>query len=96
MFSAAEICQQEIEHALAGIPNTRNIIIGGCYTDELRLQTEEVFKQLREKNLIVNPRKCKFLMSEHLYWVSGKNVPPYLVIDRKCMQSSKSIYLMSG
>jgi len=52
MFSAAEICQQEIEHALAGIPNTRNIIIGGCYTDELRLQTEEVFKQLREKNLI--------------------------------------------
>jgi len=69
MSSAAEIYQREIEHALAGIPNTRNIsddIIGGRDTDELLLRTEEVFKCLREKNLTVNPNKCKFLKSELL------------------------------
>jgi hypothetical protein len=71
MSSAAEIYQREIEHALAGILQTRNIsddiIIGGRSVEELLIRTEEVLQRLREKNLTVNPAKCEFIKPELIY-----------------------------
>lgn len=83
MSAAAELYQLKIEQALPGIPCVKNIsdnvIIGGRDTEDLLQRMEIVFERLREKNLTLNKKKCKFLKDELIYMgnkLSAQRISP--------------------
>ena len=68
--SASEVYQRGIEHLLAGYPCAvimGDILVSGASEMEHDTNLEKVLKRLREINLKLAPRKCKYKLQEILY-----------------------------
>lgn len=94
MSAAAELYQRNIEHALTGLQGVKNIsddiIIGGKDTAELLERMRATFQRLRERNLTVNKKKCKFLQDELIYMghkLSATGVSP----DKEKVETIQSL-----